>query len=314
MTPSLSPDFTPEIQVVHDRLTTTSLAVSKTFGKDHKNVLRDIQNLECPKDFHALNFEPMFIEVKIGNGAVRKDPAFLITRDGFTILAMGFTGKRAMEFKIRYIEAFNRMEEELRRRKDKTRTLENPDFLITQSHREILTEIIFSRAHQFPEELREHIREKMLRNLGLHFKVARLSDLPDHLFEIARSFLETVPLYGNDNSDARRHLHESDHPPKKQALDPESLHAPLPERFLGLQKHSYGALLSLRDQGGPIKKLLDRLDGAGVDVSGPRYELSLVSELLTTYCTILENIGIQISLPRNVTPVLPKNRVRRGEQ
>ena len=41
---------------------------------------------------------------------------YLITRDGFTILAMGFTGKRAMEFKIKYIEAFNRMEEELRRR------------------------------------------------------------------------------------------------------------------------------------------------------------------------------------------------------
>lgn len=108
------PVFNPEIQVVHDRIMTTSLAIAKTFSKDHKNVLRDIQNLECPKEFHELNFEPMFIEVKIGNGAVRKDPAFQITRDGFTILAMGFTGKRAMEFKIKYIEAFNRMEEELK--------------------------------------------------------------------------------------------------------------------------------------------------------------------------------------------------------
>ena len=121
MNTPISPDFAPEIQIINDRITTTSLAVSKTFGKDHKNVLRDIQNLECPKDFHALNFEPMFIEVKVGNGAVRKDPAFFITRDGFTLLAMGFTGKRAMEFKIRYIEAFNRMEEEFRRQHEESR-------------------------------------------------------------------------------------------------------------------------------------------------------------------------------------------------
>ena len=130
MNTPISPDFAPEIQIINDRITTTSLAVSKTFGKDHKNVLRDIQNLECPKDFHALNFEPMFIEVKIGNGAVRKDPAFLITRDGFTILAMGFTGKKAMEFKIKYIEAFNRMEEELRRRKENPRSLEDAEALL----------------------------------------------------------------------------------------------------------------------------------------------------------------------------------------
>ena len=104
------PEFNPEIQVVHDRIMTTSIDISRNFEKDHKNVLRDIQNLEIPEDFNRLNFEP--VEYKDAKGEMR--PMYLITRDGFTILAMGFTGKRAMEFKIKYIEAFNRMEEELK--------------------------------------------------------------------------------------------------------------------------------------------------------------------------------------------------------
>ena len=126
MTPSLSPDFTPEIQVVHDRIMTTSLAVSKTFGKDHKNVLQSIQNLDCPQNFNALNFQP----VEYTDAKGEKRPMYLITRDGFTILAMGFTGKKAMEFKIKYIEAFNRMDEELRRRKENPRIIEDAEALL----------------------------------------------------------------------------------------------------------------------------------------------------------------------------------------
>ena len=193
MTPSLAPEIAPEIQVVHDRIMTTSLAVSKAFGKDHKNVLRDIQNLECPKDFHALNFEPMFIEVKIGNGAVRKDPAFLITRDGFTILAMGFTGKQAMEFKIRYIEAFNRMEEELRRRKEPPAIPQDSPRL-TFIQKRILSEIVTARSHLLHFDQRDPMMARMWQSLKDHFRITSLDDLPAHLFEAARSFLETFPV------------------------------------------------------------------------------------------------------------------------
>lgn len=82
------------------------------FGKSHKNVLRDIAKLcaKCPESFHRLNFESMFIETQIGNGATRKDRAYLLTRDGFTLLVMGFTGANAVKWKIRYIEAFNSLE------------------------------------------------------------------------------------------------------------------------------------------------------------------------------------------------------------
>ena len=82
------------------------------FGRSHKNVLRDIAKLraKCPESFYQLNFEPMFIETQIGNGATRKDRAFLLTRDAFSLLVMGFTGAEAVRWKIRYIEAFNTLE------------------------------------------------------------------------------------------------------------------------------------------------------------------------------------------------------------
>ena len=130
MTTSLAPDFTPEIQVVHDRIMTTSLAVSNVFEKNHRDVLRSIKDLEIPEDYRERNFAPTFRDVPGPNGSLRKEPMYLITRDGFTILAMGFTGKRAMEFKIKYIEAFNRMEEELRRRKENPRIIEDAEALL----------------------------------------------------------------------------------------------------------------------------------------------------------------------------------------
>lgn len=82
------------------------------FHRNHKDVLRDIRKLraKCPESFYQRNFAPMFIETQIGNGATRKDRAFLLTRDAFSLLVMGFTGAEAVRWKIRYIEAFNTLE------------------------------------------------------------------------------------------------------------------------------------------------------------------------------------------------------------
>jgi len=85
---------------------TTSLNVAEVFGKEHKNVLRDIQQLECSQEFAKLNFELCYRFVNN-----RSQPYYQMTRDGFTFLAMGFTGKKAAEFKEAYIHEFNRMEE-----------------------------------------------------------------------------------------------------------------------------------------------------------------------------------------------------------
>lgn len=69
----------------------SSLMVAEKFGKEHKNVLRDIQNLECSQEFTKLNFELSNYKDSTG----RKLPMYEMTRDGFTFLAMGFTGKEA---------------------------------------------------------------------------------------------------------------------------------------------------------------------------------------------------------------------------
>ena len=85
---------------------TSSLQVAETFGKNHRDVLRAITNLQ--KDVR--NFAQMFIETNIPDSYGRDRKAFYMNRDGFTLLAMGFTGKTALNFKLQYIQAFNHME------------------------------------------------------------------------------------------------------------------------------------------------------------------------------------------------------------
>ena len=101
------------VSVVNNKVVTTSLQVSKVFEKTHNNVLRDIRNLECSSDFQAFNFESSFYLRKLPNNATKKEPMYYLTRDGFTFLAMGFTGKIAARFKEAYINAFNEMERKL---------------------------------------------------------------------------------------------------------------------------------------------------------------------------------------------------------
>ncbi len=68
------------------------------FNRSHKNVLRDIAKVraKCPESFCQLNFEPTSIDVVQPNGGTRKMPAYLLTRDAFSLLVMGFTGAAAI--------------------------------------------------------------------------------------------------------------------------------------------------------------------------------------------------------------------------
>lgn len=94
----------------HGEAFTTSRQVAELFGKDHRNVLRAIRLLDCDEEFTALNFELTdFIDK---NGDPR--PEYLMTKDGMVFLVMGFTGKKAAQFKLLYIRAFNWMAEKIR--------------------------------------------------------------------------------------------------------------------------------------------------------------------------------------------------------
>ncbi len=95
---------------------TNSLTISESFGKPHDKVLRSIRSLDCAEDFKRANFGELAQTYTNGIGVECKRPVFNMTKDGFVLLVMGFTGKKAMEFKIKYIEAFNKMERSLNAR------------------------------------------------------------------------------------------------------------------------------------------------------------------------------------------------------
>ncbi|HFB2052991.1 TPA: Rha family transcriptional regulator [Escherichia coli] len=103
----------PEIAIVDGQAVTSSLAVADFFSKRHDDVLKKIRILDCSPEFCARNFAETSILVRQPNGGTRKLPCYQITRDGFAFLAMGFTGKRAAQFKEAYINAFNQMEKQL---------------------------------------------------------------------------------------------------------------------------------------------------------------------------------------------------------
>ena len=90
------------------QLVVSSRQVAENFGKEHKNVLQTIQNLVAENSAAKL----FFIETTFENRG-KQYPEYLMTRDGFSLLVMGFTGNKALEWKLKYIEAFNHMEAEL---------------------------------------------------------------------------------------------------------------------------------------------------------------------------------------------------------
>lgn len=93
-----------------ERAMCTSLDVADTFCKDHRHVLRDIRELGCSEEFRLSNFgQSSYI-----NAQGKEQPMTQMTRDGFTLLAMGYTGELAMKFKEAYIKQFNAMEAALR--------------------------------------------------------------------------------------------------------------------------------------------------------------------------------------------------------
>jgi len=99
------------VKIGHEEKSTcTSLDVAETFGKRHDNVLKDIRELGCSEEFRLLNFE----ESSYINAQNKKQPMIRMTRDGFTLLVMGYTGETAMQFKEAYIKQFNAMDKALR--------------------------------------------------------------------------------------------------------------------------------------------------------------------------------------------------------
>lgn len=102
------------VNVYEGRVVVSTVEIAKHFEKQHKDILKAIRNLECSKEFVERNYSP--ISYQDSNNRIQ--PCYLLTKDGFAFLVMGFTGKKAAEWKEKYIKAFNLMEKRLLKEKD----------------------------------------------------------------------------------------------------------------------------------------------------------------------------------------------------
>lgn len=98
-----------KLEVANDQIWTTSLQIADVFEKEHKHILAKIR--ELPQDnFNGSNFRL----VKYADKKGESRPYFLVSKDGFTLLAMSFNGDKFYKFKIAYINAFNAMAQKLK--------------------------------------------------------------------------------------------------------------------------------------------------------------------------------------------------------
>lgn len=95
---------------------TDSLKVADAFNKKHKNVMQSIDN-KIHSAENPAQFKKMFVEATYQDASGKSNRMYYMNRDGFTFIAMGFTGRKADDFKLKYIQAFNEMEKQIRQPK-----------------------------------------------------------------------------------------------------------------------------------------------------------------------------------------------------
>ena len=136
------------VEIKNNQVVVSSRQVAEKFGKQHKDVLENIRNILV-----AENSATKFYQESIHEYRGQRFPEYLMNRDGFTLLAMGFTGKDALQWKMKYIAAFNEMEQAL-----------NSKPVSTLKAREVEARLNNSRA----------------RVASTFLKVAQMTDLPEY--------------------------------------------------------------------------------------------------------------------------------------
>lgn len=111
------------VQNINGALVVSSRQVAEDFGKAHSSVVvRAIENLKESLETSVQNCTHLFIEATYQDSYGREQKEYLLTRDGFSLVVMGFTGAKALQWKLKYIEAFNKMKEALMEQKPKLPT------------------------------------------------------------------------------------------------------------------------------------------------------------------------------------------------
>ncbi|QQS89215.1 Rha family transcriptional regulator [Sutterella wadsworthensis] len=174
----------PAVTIYNGIPTVLSTNIADVFGKRHDHVLRDIESiLKTTPEERLNNFIKINIEkpANLGNGVV-KYRAYALTKEGFTFLAMGFTGTKAAQFKWAYIDEFKRMEEALRAPTDQSA-------LITTTEQYEIRKAIKSRAKNSSVHY-----QTVYNALYDYFKIASYKDLRHDQMKAALTLIETCTL------------------------------------------------------------------------------------------------------------------------
>lgn len=201
---------------------TTSLQVAESFKKKHKHVLEAIESIKRSVENSAnvedgSNFGQMFVEGNEPDSYGRSRRVYFMNRDGFSLLAMGFTGSKAINFKLKFIEAFNEMEDVIRKNtvpqtiedmmiyqleemkdvkkdvsmlKDTMRISGQQEFEIKQKGNIKVMEVLGGKESRAYEEISKKVFSKFWSEFKRTFSIPRYGELPRKRFDDAVSFIE----------------------------------------------------------------------------------------------------------------------------
>ena len=176
----------PTVSLVDNRPATTSVHIAAHFEKRHTDVMRSIRNLcsDLPTDVRERNFALTFRTVAGPNNSERQEEFFTVYFDGFILLVMGYTGKKALNMKLAYIAAFNAMRSELEHRGEPVNTSTLPASLQSELHA-----LVDAKLSAFPRAVQGRARSEIWTRFNRHFKIARYAQLPAEQMPEARDYL-----------------------------------------------------------------------------------------------------------------------------
>ena len=170
--------FSPSVSPHNGRPATTSLSIAEHFGKQHKDTLKSIRNLcaELPEDVRERNFALTYRTIAGPNNSERQEEFFIVYFDGFILLVMSYTGKKALQIKLLYIAAFNAMRDELAAQRGAALP-EVPHIAITPSttaSRKPLRALVHAWA-----QVSGTPHTALWPQVKAHFQLERIDDLPE---------------------------------------------------------------------------------------------------------------------------------------
>jgi Rha family phage regulatory protein len=184
----------------NEQVLTNSLLVAEKFCKEHGDVLKAIDALVDKLSENQCEgyFAETSIDVPQPNGGVRNSRVVVMNRDGFTLLVMGFTGKKALKFKLEYIAAFNAMEKALKEQQNKK--LSGAEFLLEQAKLMVEQERRLSNVENEIEAIKKEREEngKFLLSVSMSSEELPQLSMRDNIRQLVNKYASAMNIRQQD--------------------------------------------------------------------------------------------------------------------